>query len=159
MGYWDLGGKLLVSFKVIFIGVTNFVFPWISWFQTCRAISFSVSEGIFWVGLSMFCIIHVCMLSCFSHVQLFMTLWTVTYQAPLAMVILQCIAMPSSRGSFQPRDRTHISYVFFIDCFFYHQCHLGGPYIKCSSAKSSPWLWSSERVRISTKAERKIPSQ
>ena len=27
---------------------------------------------------------HVCMLSCFSHVQLFATLWTVTCQAPLS---------------------------------------------------------------------------
>ena len=30
-------------------------------------------------------ILLVCMLSCFSHVQLSMTLWTVTHQAPLSM--------------------------------------------------------------------------
>ena len=29
--------------------------------------------------------IHSCMLSRFSHVQLFATLWTVTHQAPLSM--------------------------------------------------------------------------
>jgi len=30
--------------------------------------------------------LHACMLSCFSHVQLFVTLWTVAHQAPLPMV-------------------------------------------------------------------------
>ena len=38
------------------------------------------------------------------------------------------VAMPSSRGSSQPRDRTHTSYV---SCsgrrFLYHQYHLGSP--------------------------------
>ena len=28
---------------------------------------------------------HGCMLSCFSHVQLFATLWTIACQAPLSM--------------------------------------------------------------------------
>ena len=32
--------------------------------------------------------VYVCMLSCFSHVRLFATLWTVARQAPLSMVIL-----------------------------------------------------------------------
>ena len=50
-----------------------------------------------------------CMLSDFSHTQLFATLWTVVRQAPLSMGILQArilewVAMPSSRGSSQPRD-------------------------------------------------------
>lgn len=30
MGYWPLEEKLLVSFKVIFMGVTNFAFPGIA---------------------------------------------------------------------------------------------------------------------------------
>ena len=60
------------------------------------------------------------MLSC---VQLFVTLWTVACQAPPSMGILQVrtlwewVAMPSSRGSSQPRDQTHISCIageFFI---------------------------------------------
>ena len=56
----------------------------------------------------------VCVLSHFSHIQLFATLWTVTCQAPLSMGILQTrtlewIAMPFSRGSSQPRDRTQVS--------------------------------------------------
>ena len=48
------------------------------------------------------------LLSRFSRVQLFGTPWTVVRQAPLSMRILQArtlerIAMPSSRGSSQPR--------------------------------------------------------
>ena len=44
------------------------------------------------------------------------TAWTVAYQAPLSMGILQArilewVAMPSSRGSFRPQDRTHVSYL------------------------------------------------
>ena len=57
----------------------------------------------------------VCMPSCFSHVQLFATLWTVAHQAPLSMEILQArilesVAMPSFGGSSWPRDWTHVSY-------------------------------------------------
>ena len=49
-----------------------------------------------------------------SYVQLFATAWTVAPQAPLSMGILQArilewVAMPSSRGSSQPRDGTQIS--------------------------------------------------
>ena len=52
----------------------------------------------------------------FSRVQLFATPWTVAWQAPLSMGILQArilewVAMPSSRGSSQPRDGTYVSYV------------------------------------------------
>ena len=44
------------------------------------------------------------------------TPWTVACQAPLSMVILQArilewVAMPSSRGSPQPRDRTQIFHI------------------------------------------------
>ena len=49
-----------------------------------------------------------------SRVQLFATPWTVSHQAPLSMRILQArilewVAMPSSRGSSQPKDGTQIS--------------------------------------------------
>ena len=52
----------------------------------------------------------------YSLVQLFRTPWTVACQAPLSVRILQArimewIAMPSTRGSSPPRDRTCISYV------------------------------------------------
>ena len=45
------------------------------------------------------------MLSCFSHVQLFATPWTVSRQAPLSMGfsrILEWVAVPSSGGSPDP---------------------------------------------------------
>ena len=46
----------------------------------------------------------VCVLSRFSRVELFATLWTAARQAPLSMGTLQArilewVAMPSSRGS------------------------------------------------------------
>ena len=44
---------------------------------------------------------------CFSHVQLFVTPWTIAHHAPLSMGILQArtlewVAMPSCRGSPDP---------------------------------------------------------
>ena len=51
-----------------------------------------------------------CVLSHFSHVQLFATSWTVAHQAPLSMGfsrrVPEWVAMPASSGSFQPRDQT-----------------------------------------------------
>ena len=52
----------------------------------------------------------------FSHVWLFLTPWTIPSQAPLSMGILQVIllewvAMPSSRGLSQPRDWTQVSWI------------------------------------------------
>ena len=42
--------------------------------------------------------------------------------------ILEWVAISSSRGSSQPRDRTHISCVCCIGRWvLIHQCHLGGP--------------------------------
>ena len=48
--------------------------------------------------------LSACVLSHFSHVRLFVTLWTVACWAPLSMGILQArmlewVAMPPSRGS------------------------------------------------------------
>ena len=43
--------------------------------------------------------------------------------------ILEWVAMPSSRGSSLPRDRTHISYVSYIARrLLYCYCHLGDPF-------------------------------
>ena len=78
--------------------------------------------------------------------------------------ILECVAMPSSRGSYRSRDQTHVSYVFcignkrflfiyfilfnlFIYLFFYHGCHLWNPLSQLESEiegqsvmpNSSPW--------------------
>ena len=47
--------------------------------------------------------------------------------------ILEWVAMPSFRGSSQPRDQTCISYISCIDRqILYHQCHLGSPLIHIS---------------------------
>ena len=65
-----------------------------------------------------------------SHVQLFGTPWAVAHQAPLTMGILQArimqwVAMPSSRGSSQPRYRTQVSH--FAGRFF----TTGGQIYRC----------------------------
>ena len=54
------------------------------------------------------------MLSCSIVSNSFVTPWTVAHQAPLSMGILQAtilewVAMPFSRGSSQPIDRTQVS--------------------------------------------------
>ena len=54
------------------------------------------------------------MLSHFSLVQLFATLWTVALQSPLSMGFSRKEVIPFSRGSFQPREKTCISYVSCI---------------------------------------------
>ena len=51
-----------------------------------------------------------------SRVRLFGTPWSVAHQAALFMGILQArmlewVAMPSSRGPSQPRDRTQVSHI------------------------------------------------
>ena len=51
--------------------------------------------------------------------------------------ILKWIAMPSSRGSSQPKDQTRISYVSCIGRWvLYHQCHLGSPHTSLCFPKS-----------------------
>ena len=56
------------------------------------------------------------MLSHFSHVRLFVIPWTVVYQAPLSMGILQAtilkwVAMLSFKESSQARDQTQVSHI------------------------------------------------
>ena len=50
----------------------------------------------------------VVLLSRFSYIQLFMTLWTIACQAPVHGIlqarILEWVAISSSKGSSQPRD-------------------------------------------------------
>ena len=61
-----------------------------------------------------------------ESVSLFVTPWTVARQAPLPMGVLQArilgwVAMSSSRGSSQPRDRTNVSHIagrFFTFIYF-----------------------------------------
>ena len=58
--------------------------------------------------------LRVCCSQALSSAQLFATPWTVACQATLSMGILQTrirewVAMPSSRGSSQPRNQTQVS--------------------------------------------------
>ena len=60
----------------------------------------------------------------------FVTPWTVALQVPLSLGILQArilawVAMPSSRGSFQPRDRTLVSCVYRMASRFFTTEPLG----------------------------------
>ena len=62
----------------------------------------------------------LCLLSCFSCVQLFEALWTLVHQGPLSMGILQVrilewVAMTSSKGSSRPRDPVHFICMSCID--------------------------------------------
>ena len=44
----------------------------------------TLSPLVFNIILNVLAVARMCMLSCFSHVQLFVTLWTVAHQAPLS---------------------------------------------------------------------------
>ena len=72
------------------------------------------------------------MLSCFSHVWLFMTLCTIAHQAPQSMGILQArilewVGMPFSTGSSWPSDQTHV--LLHCRLILYPLSHEGGPNI------------------------------
>ena len=64
-----------------------------------------------------------CMLSCFSHVWLFATLWTVAHQAALSMGFFrQWVAISSSRGSSRHRDWTCVSCISWIGRWILYHC-------------------------------------
>ena len=55
-----------------------------------------------------------CVLSCFTGVQLFVTPWSLpdsSVHRILQARMLEWVAMPISKGSSWPRDRTHVSYI------------------------------------------------
>ena len=59
----------------------------------------------------------LCVLQCFSHVHLFVTLWTVARllcPGDSPGKILEQVVMTSSWGSYRPKDQTCISYVSCI---------------------------------------------
>ena len=91
---------------------------------------------IIWAALLLYIMhyrcVYMCVLSYFSRVWLFVTTWTMYPPGSFVHGILQAWilewdAMPSSRGSSQPRDRTSISFVFCIGRGVL--CHLGNPNI------------------------------
>ena len=59
-----------------------------------------VIYNLYYVELS------ACTLSCFSHVWICVTLWTIACQPPLSMGVrtLEWVASPPSRGSSRPKD-------------------------------------------------------
>ena len=82
-----------------------------------------------------------CVLNHFSHVQLFVTLWTVGCQAPLSMgfsgknaslgfsFLLQCIFLTQGL-------KLHLIHLIGLDRqVLYHYGHLGSPHISFSSLK------------------------
>ena len=74
-----------------------------------------------------------CMLSCFSCVRLFATLWTVAHQAPcvdgvLQARVLEWVPRSFSRGSSLPRDWTYVPNLSCIDRrILYHLAPPGKP--------------------------------
>ena len=77
---------------------------------------------------------HACMLSDYTSVQLFVTLWTGAHKAPLSIGFSRqehskWVATSSFRGSSLPRDQTCISYVSCIGRqVLCQQHHLGNPF-------------------------------
>ena len=72
---------------------------------------FCIDTGVFAGRTLVSC--AVCCAWLLSHVQLFVTAWTVALQAPLSIQarIMEGVAMPSSRVSSRPRDQTQLSHI------------------------------------------------
>ena len=73
-----------------------------------EVLSLSTLQNVNVLGDKVFQEVCACVLSCFSHVQLFVTLdWSPSGSAVHGILwarILEWVAMPFSRGSSQPRD-------------------------------------------------------
>ena len=54
--------------------------------------------------------------------------------------ILECIAMPSSRGSSRPRDPTYVSYFCIVRRVLCHQYHLANPLLCANWIPKSLWF-------------------
>ena len=104
-----------------------------SWIPYCWA---ARKPYYFYIG-------HAWSHSCFSP---FVTPWTVVHQTPLSMGffqagILEWVAIPSSRGSSQPRDRTRVSWVSYIDKqILYHWATWEAPIVYMNMDKSCQFL-------------------
>ena len=124
-----------------------------------RKVWFLRKNSLFISNRNMNRIHAVCLPSCFSHVQLFVTPWTVTCQAPLSIGILQVrilewAVISSCRGSSQPRDQTQVSQIagrFFTisvtreALIFYHHIYnrqlVGSCCIIQGAQFSALWWW------------------
>ena len=86
--------------------------PWIEKTDGLQSMG-SQRVGHNWVTKHTHIDVCVWVLKHFSHVWVFVTLWTVVLQAHLSMGIFQArilewVAMPSSRASPRPMDQTHV---------------------------------------------------
>ena len=97
---------------------------------------------------------RTCLLSHFSCVWLFVMLMDCSppgssVHGILQASILKWVAMSSSRGSSQPRDRTHIPCDFCIDRWIpYHLSHLEARYKEHYPIISTGMRWNSFTHRI-----------
>ena len=103
---------------------------------------------------------HVCLV---AHLCLIATPWTIARQAPLSMGILQArilewAAMPSSRVSSQPRDRTQVSHIsgriFAVWVTREAQEHWSGSPIHSPGDLPEPGIkWGSPALQVDLPAE------
>ena len=82
-----------------------------------------------------------------SHARIFVTLWTVAHQAPLSMGIVQArilewVAMPSSRGSSQPRNWTGVSCIAggFFTTWATREAPEYDSFLSMTERLKKPWL-------------------
>ena len=105
----------------LYISKCVFVFPPRSMMPDTHkcSIYFELLVILSWKTIAFFFFLsksYVCILSCFSHVQFFAAIWTVTCQAPPSMGFsrqeywseLPCL--PAGQSS-RPRDQTPVSYI------------------------------------------------
>ena len=107
--------------NILVWALPHFDYPFISWrtFELFPPFGYDEWIMLLWMFMYKYLCERTCMLSLFSRVQLFTILWTVAYPGFSAYGIFQArivkwVAMPSSRGSSQPRDQTHVSYIACI---------------------------------------------
>ena len=95
------------------------------------AVHLKLSQHWLLIGYVLCCAVLSCLV-----VSDFATPWTVACQAPLSMGIpqariLRWVAMPSSRGSSQPRDWTQVSWSRLIPYHLSHQGRLKSELLIC----------------------------
>ena len=98
-----------------------------------------------------------CVLSQFSRIQLFATLWTIALQALLTMGfskarILEWAAMPFSMGLPDPGIKPIFLCLQYGRQVLYHQCHLGRPHLimACSIAVGTKWSRNQHILSLSS---------
>ena len=150
---WHFEELLLFSFKMCFFSKNIFlIFHIMEYVLTCLGFFKNIflifhNDGI---CLNLFGL-FACILSDFSHVQLFVMLWTCSLPGSSVRGILQArilewVATPFSSESFQPRKEILISCVSCIGRWIlYHQRQLGYPLgsLICVFLLPALYLWVS----------------